>query len=68
MGECTRLDDLIGRLERAYQEAQDIFDAYIEDLRRQKPGVPFGVLKAHELATPPALDYLAALRRLKRKG
>jgi len=66
MGEYTRFDVLIEQLERLYAEAQSVFDAHIEDLRRQKPGVPFGVLKAHELATPPALDYLAALRRLKR--
>jgi hypothetical protein len=68
MGEHTRLDVLIEQLERLYAEAQGVFDAHIEDLRRQRPGVPFGILKAHELATPPGLDYLAALRRLKHKA
>ena len=68
MGNATRLDELIGRLERLYAEAQDVFDAYIEDRRRQEPDVPFGVLKSRELATPPALDYLAALRLMRRKA
>jgi hypothetical protein len=41
MGEHTRLDVLIEQLERIYAEAQGVFDAHIEDLRRQRPGVPF---------------------------
>jgi hypothetical protein len=67
MGDTTRLDALIGRLEEIYREAQDVFDVYVEDRRRQEPNVPFGILKSRELATPPALDYLATLRLLRRK-
>lgn len=67
MANIGRIDDLIGRLEETYREAQDVFDAYIADLQREHPDVPFGVLKAHELRVPPALDYIAALRLLKRK-
>ena len=67
MGNIGRIDDLIGRLEATYREAQDVFDAYIADLQRESPGVPFGILKANELRVPPALDYVAALRLLRRK-
>jgi len=55
-----RLDDIIRQLEKLYGDAQAIFDSHVEDLRRQKPNVPFGILKANEIARPAgsALNYV----------
>jgi hypothetical protein len=64
-----RLDDIIRQLEKLYGDAQAIFDSHVEDLRRQKPNVPFGILKANEIARPAgsALNYVAALKMLREK-
>ena len=64
-----RLDDTIAQLEKLHKVAHDIFDAHVDDMVRQVHGVPWGVLKAAEIAGPAgsALDYVAALKLLRKK-
>jgi hypothetical protein len=64
-----RVDDIIAQLERLYQDANGIFDAYIEERRFQSPVISFGVLKAREIAEPAgsSMNYLAALKLLRGK-
>lgn len=64
-----RLDNIIKELERLHGDAQDIFDAHIEVVRCQTPGIPFGVLKSCEIANPAgsSLNYIAALKIVREK-
>ena len=64
-----RLDNIIKELERLHNDAQDIFDAHIEVVRCQTPGIPFGVLKSCEIASPAgsSLNYIAALKIVREK-
>ena len=64
-----RLDNIIQELERLHNDAQDIFDAHIEVVRCQTPGIPFGVLKSCEIASPAgsSLNYIAALKIVREK-
>jgi len=64
-----RLDRIIRELEKLQDEAQDIFDAHIDFMRCQTPGVPWGALKACEITgrAGSALDYVAALKILREK-
>jgi hypothetical protein len=64
-----RLDRIIRELEQLHKEAQDIFNAHIDFVRCQSPGIPFGVLKACEIATPAGstLNYIAALKIVREK-
>ena len=64
-----RLDNIIRELERLYKDAHDIINAHIVFVRCQSPGIPFGVLKACEIATPAgsSLDYIAALKIVREK-
>lgn len=64
-----RLDNIIKELERLHGDAQDIFDAHIEVVRCQTPGIPFGVLKSCEIASPAgsSLNYIAALKIVREK-
>jgi hypothetical protein len=64
-----RLDNIIRELERLHKDAQDIFNAHIDFVRCQSPGIPFGVLKACEICKPagPALNYIAALKIVRDK-
>jgi hypothetical protein len=64
-----RLDETIAQLEKLHKVADDIFDAHIDDIRREMPGVPWGALKTCEIAVPAGstLDYVAGLKLLRRK-
>jgi hypothetical protein len=64
-----RLDDIIVQLEKLHEEAQDIFDAHIDELRCRTPGIPFGVLKSCEIASSAgsSLNYIAALKIVRKK-
>jgi hypothetical protein len=64
-----RLDRIIRELENLHKEAQDIFDAHVDFVRCTSPGIPWGVLKACEIATPAgsALNYIAALEIVREK-
>jgi hypothetical protein len=64
-----RIDNIIKELEKLHTDAQDIFDAHIDYVRISTPGVPFGVVKLHEIAQPAgnALDYVEALKIVRRK-
>jgi hypothetical protein len=64
-----RLDDIISRLEKLQDDAQGIFDAHVDELRRQSPGIPFGVVKACEISNRvgSTLNYVAALKMLREK-
>jgi hypothetical protein len=64
-----RLDDIIEQLEKLHKDAQDIFDAHIDVLRCQTPGIPFGVLKSCELTGPAgsSLNYIAALKIVRER-
>ena len=37
-----RLDKIISELERLHADAQGIFDAHVDFVRSETPGVPFG--------------------------
>jgi hypothetical protein len=62
-----RLDQIIADLERLQNDAQGIFDAYVDELRCKTPWIPFGVLKAKALCLPAGsqLNYVAALKLLR---
>jgi hypothetical protein len=64
-----RLDRIIRELEQLHTEAQDIFDAHVDVVRCQTPGVPFGTLKMCEIAGPAgsALNYIQALKIVREK-
>ena len=64
-----RIDNTIKELERLHADAQDIFDAHVDYVRTETPGVPFGVVKLYEIAAPAgnALDYVAALKIVRKK-
>ena len=64
-----RLDRIIRELEHLHNEAQSIFDAHIDVVRCQAPGVPFGTLKMCEIAGPAgsALNYIQALKIVREK-
>ena len=64
-----RLDDTIAQLERLHKVAHDIFDAHIDDMRRQCPGVPWSTLKACEIAAPAgsSMDIVRGLKILREK-
>jgi hypothetical protein len=64
-----RLDRIIRELEQLHKEAQDIFDAHVEVARCKSPGIPWGVLKSCEIATPAGstLNYIAALKIVREK-
>ena len=64
-----RIDDLIVQLERLQSDAQDIFNAHVEELRRDAPPhVGFGALKAGLLAPAgPAVNYIEALKLLRER-
>jgi hypothetical protein len=64
-----RLDNIIRDLERLHKDAHDIFNAHIDVVRCQNPGIPFGVLKGCEIATPAGstLNYIAALKIVRDK-
>ena len=64
-----RLDNIIEQLEKLHKDAQGIFDAHVDELRCQIPGIPFGTLKACEITgrAGSALNYVAALKLLREK-
>jgi hypothetical protein len=64
-----RLDRIIRELEGLYKKAQDIFDAHVDVVRCQSPGIPWGVLKSCEIAQPAGstLNYIAALKIVRQK-
>lgn len=64
-----RIDNIIKELEKLHDDAQGIFDAHVDYVRTQMPGVPFGVLKSREIAGPAgnAIDYVAALKIVRKK-
>ena len=64
-----RLDRIIRELEQLHKEAQDIFDAHVDVMRCQSPGLSWGVLKSCEIATPAGstLNYIAALKIVREK-
>jgi len=64
-----RLDDTIEQLEKLHKVAHDIFDAHIDDIRRQNPGVPWSTLKTCEIATPAgsSMDIVKGLKILREK-
>jgi hypothetical protein len=63
-----RLDKIISELERLHSDAQGIFDAHVDYLRTQTPGVPFGVVKRGEITGPAGntVNYIAALRIVRK--
>jgi hypothetical protein len=62
-----RADRIIADLERLHREAHKIFDAYVDELRLQSPGIPFGVIKGGEITGRAglSLNYVAALKMLR---
>jgi len=64
-----RLDNIVRELERLHRDAQDIFDAHVDCLRHRAPGVPFGTLKAREIAQPAGstINYVEGLRIVRRR-
>jgi len=56
-----RADRIIADLERLHREAHKIFDAYVDELRLQSPGIPFGVIKGGEITGRAglSLNYVA---------
>lgn len=66
----SRLDSIIGQLEKLYADSQNIFDAHVDVLMLDHPrGTSFGQIKAAEITTPAgsALNYIAALRLVREK-
>ena len=62
-----RIDDLIVQFERLQSDAHDIFNARVEELRRDSPNAGFGALKTRLLAPAgPAVNYVEALKLLRR--
>jgi len=59
-----RADRIIADLERLHREAHKIFDAYVDELRLQSPGIPFGVIKGGEITGRAglSLNYVARSR------
>lgn len=64
-----RIDRIVKDLERLHAEAQEIFNAHIDYVACRSPSVPFGTLKAREIAGPAgnALNYIAALKIVREK-
>ena len=64
-----RLDDIIAQLEKLQKDAQEIFDAHVDELRCNTPCASFGVLKTRAIAAPAGstLNYVAALKMLREK-
>jgi hypothetical protein len=64
-----RLDNIIAQLEKLQNDAQGIFDAHVDELCCQTPGIPWGILKTSEIAAPAGstIDYVAALKMLREK-
>lgn len=64
-----RLDRIMRELGQLHDEAQDIFDAHVEVLRCQNPGIPFGTIKMCEIAGPAgsSLNYIEALKIVREK-
>jgi hypothetical protein len=64
-----RLDDTIAQLEKLHEVAHSIFDAHIDDVRRQCPGVPWSTLKICEIAGPAgsSMDIVRGLKILREK-
>ena len=64
-----RLDRIIRELEQLHGEAQQIFDAHVEVIRCQSPGVPFGTIKMCEIAAPAgnSLNYIEALKIVRER-
>jgi hypothetical protein len=66
----SRLDSIIGQLEKLYADSQNIFDAHVDCVMRDCPrGTSFGQLKAREITTPAgsALNYVKALKIVRDK-
>jgi len=63
-----RIDHIIAQLQRLYEDAQGIMNAYVEMEISGKPGVSFGVAKTHLIAEPAGLsiDYIEALKVVKK--
>ena len=64
-----RIDDTIARLEELHEVAQGIFDAHIDDMCRQCPGIPWGTLKICEIAAPAgsSMNVIKGLKILREK-
>jgi hypothetical protein len=64
-----RLDRIIKDLEKAYAEAQDIFDAHTASVVSTMQGVPFGTVKHSEITGPAGntVNYIAALKIVRKK-
>jgi hypothetical protein len=62
-----RLDKIIRGLERLQIEAQDIFNAYVDEKICNEPRASFGEAKMYYIARPAgsALDYIAALKHVR---
>jgi hypothetical protein len=63
-----RLDKIIEELERLHDDAQGIFDAHVDYLRTEMPGVPFGTVKHSEITGPAGntVNYIAALKIVRK--
>ena len=64
-----RLADIIAQLENLHKDAQEIFNAYVDELRCRHPHESFGNLKFRKIASPAGstLDYIAALKIVREK-
>jgi hypothetical protein len=64
-----RIDNIIRDLERLHADAQDIMNAHIDYVHCRCPTVPFGTLKAREIAAPAAntINYVNALKIVRGK-
>jgi hypothetical protein len=65
-----RLDDIVAQLERLQKDANQILDAYTDELICREPrGTSWGDLKYRKIAAPAGstIDHIAALKLVRDK-
>jgi hypothetical protein len=64
-----RIDEMLAEYEKLDDEAHELFDLHIAEMRAELPGIPFGVLKQCEIAARAgtALNIPKALRQLRER-
>jgi hypothetical protein len=63
----ARLDAIIADWQRVRQEANEIIDAYVEELRERHPGVPAASLRSRAITSRAGstMDVAAAMRLIR---
>jgi hypothetical protein len=67
-GPAAHLDAIIAGYERLREEADEIIDAYVEELRERHPGVPASTLRSREINNRAGsmLNIAAAMKLIRR--